>query len=73
MRQRISVDIVLSEGLYCKGCPLLSISANSDMIGECLGGYWADDEQFDIEASEAEGGLTYIRPQSCKDDNDVEA
>ena len=55
MRQKISVAIVLREGAYCKGCPLLSIGENSDMIAECLAGYWSEDSQFDSEETETEG------------------
>ena len=61
--------MALNDGRFCRGCPLLDIADNSDMIAECLAGYWSDDSQFDIEASEEEGGLTHIRPDACIENN----
>lgn len=69
---RIQVIITLDDADRCNGCALLTVSKNPDLMGECLVGHWYDDEALDIEASEGGAGeLVYIRPASCREENEV--
>ncbi len=70
MRQVIRFEEVLPDGDLCNGCCMLSIEGQT---GECMAGYWSEDTAWDADLSESEGKLTYIRPESCIEENNVEA
>lgn len=70
MRQKIRIAEVLLDGVLCNDCFCLSIS--QDAIGQCNAGYWDEDSQFDSELTEQDGKLTYVRPESCIEENNIE-
>jgi len=66
---KIQVIIHLDDEERCNGCALLK--EQSGQYSECLVGFWYTDEALDIDKSSTSGGLVYIRPQSCRDENEV--